>query len=90
MKTKWKDQPILHKIASIFSIAVSIAIIVLAIIQLFGLWSDAGYVYVPLMGINLLLQAYAQWKTNRKIAIFTLCSAIFVLVCAVVVYIIKY
>jgi len=89
MKTEWEDQPLHYKIISISSIIVSIAIIVLTIIQLFDLWSDAGYIYIPLMGINLLLQAYAQWKLNRKIAIFTLCSAVLVLVCAVVVYIIK-
>ncbi len=89
MKTEWKDQPLHYKVVSISGIMVSVAIIVLAILQLFDLWHDAGYVYVPLMGINLLLQAYIQWNPNRKIAIFNLCAAILVLICAVVVYTIK-
>ena len=89
MKKKWKDMPLLHKVASIISVVVSSAVIVLAVLQLFDVWSNAGYVYVPLMGINLLLQAYAQWKPNRSVAIFSLCAAVFILACAAVVYITK-
>lgn len=86
MKNRWKDATPLWKIASIASILVSVSVIVLAVLQLFDLWADAGYVYVPLMGISLLLQAYAQWKPNRDVAIVNLCAAIIVLICAVVVY----
>ena len=89
MNKQWKDRPLLDKIVSVSGIVVSVAIIALAIIQLFDVWSDAGYVYVPLMGVNLLLQAYVQWKPNRKVAVFYLCAAVFVLVCAAAVYILK-
>jgi len=89
MKKNWKDTPLLSKIALIASIVVAFAIIVLAIMQIFDLWSNAGYVYIPLMGINLLLQAYTQWKQNRCVAVFSLCAAVFVLACAIAVYIIK-
>ena len=89
VKTEWKDKPLLEKVVSISVIVVSVAIIVLAVLQLFDLWYDAGYVYIPLMGINLLLQAYMQWKPNRKIAIFNLCAAVVVFLCTAAVYIIK-
>ena len=89
MNRKWKDKPLLDKILSASSIVVGVAVIALAMVQLFGVWSKAGYVYVPLMGVNLLLQAYAQWKPNRKVAVFSLCAAVFVLACAAAVYIIK-
>ena len=88
MKTKWKDQSLHYKIDSISYIIESI-IIVLAIIQLSDLWRNAGYVYIPLIVVNLLLRAYAQWKSNRKIAIFNLCATVLVLFCAVEVYTIK-
>lgn len=89
MNKQWKDRPLLDKIVSASGIVVSVAIIALAIIQLFDVWSDAGYVYVPLMGVNLLLQAYVQWKPNRKVAVFDFCAAVFVLACAAAVYILK-
>ena len=84
-----KTHSLLSKTASIASIVIAVAIIVLSVLQLFDVWRNAGYVYIPLMGINLLLQAYAQWKPNRGVAIFTLCAAVLILSCAVVVYIIK-
>lgn len=89
MNKQWKDRPLLDKIVSVSGIVVSVAIIALAIIQLFGAWSDAGYVYVPLMGINLLLQAYVQWKPNRKVAVFSLCAAAVIFACAIAVYVLK-
>lgn len=89
MNKQWKDRPLLDKIVSVSGIVVSVAIIALAIIQLFDVWSDAGYVYVPLMGVNLLLQAYVQWKPNRKVAVFDLCAAVFALAWAAAVYILK-
>ena len=89
MNKQWKDRPLLDKIVSASGIVVSVAIIALAIIQMFDVWSDAGYVYVPLMGVNLLLQAYVQWKPNRKVAVFDLCAAVFALAWAAAVYILK-
>ena len=44
MNKQWKDRPLLDKIVSVSGIPVSVAIIALAIIQLFDVWSDAGYV----------------------------------------------
>ncbi len=89
IKQKWKDRPLLDKIVSVLSIAVAAAIIALAVLQLCDVWSAAGYVYVPLMGVNLLLQAYVQWKPNRKVAIFSLCAAAVVFACAIAVYVLK-
>jgi hypothetical protein len=89
VKTEWKDKPLLEKVVSVSVIVISVAIIVLAVLQLFDLWYDAGYVYVPLSGINLLLQAYMQWKPNRKIAIFSIGAAVVVFLCTAAVYIIK-
>ncbi len=89
MKVKWKEGSLCFKIAAVASILVSVTVLVLAILQLFGVWRDAGYAYIPLMGINLLLQAYAQWKPNRGVAVFSLCAAVAVLICAVVVYVMR-
>lgn len=89
MKTGWQQKTLPNKIVSISVIVVSAAILVLAAMQLFGLWNDAGYAYVPLTGINLLLQAYIQWKPNRKTAVFILAAAILVLLCAAAVYIVR-
>ena len=89
MKTKWKDTPLSHKIITVFSVIVSLAIVTLAILQIFEIWTQAINLCVPLMGVNLLCQTYIQWNTSRKTAYFSLGCAAFVFACAIAVFFIK-
>ena len=89
MKTKWKDTPLSHKIITVFSVIVSLAVVTLAILQIFEIWTQAINLCVPLMGVNLLCQTYIQWNTSRKTAYFSLGCAVFVFVCAIAVFFIK-
>ena len=89
MKTKWKDTPLSHKIITVFSVIVSLAVVTLAILQMFDIWTQAINLCVPLMGANLLCQTYIQWNTSRKTAYFSLGCAVFVFACAIVVFFLK-
>ena len=89
MKTKWKDTPLIHKIVTVVSIIVALSVIVLAILQMFDIWTQAINLCVPLMGVNLLCQTYIQWNTSRKSAYFSLGCAAFVFACAIAVFFIK-
>ena len=89
MKTKWKDTPLSHKIITVFSVIVSLAVVILAILQMFDIWTQAINLCVPLMGVNLLCQTYIQWNTSRKTAYFSLGCAAFVFACAIAVFFIK-
>ena len=89
MKTKWKDAPLIHKIVTVVSIIVALAVIVLAILQMFDIWTQAINLCVPLMGVDLLCQTYTQWNTSRKAAYFSLGCAVFVFACAIAVFYLK-
>ena len=89
MKTKWKDAPLTHKIVTVVSIIVALAVIVLAILQMFDIWTQAINLCVPLMGVNLLCQTYIQWNISRKTAYFSLGCAVFVFACAIAVFFLK-
>lgn len=89
MKTKWKETPLSHKIITVFSVIVSLAVVTLAILQMFDIWTQAITLCVPLMGVNLLCQTYTQWNTSRKTAYFSLSCAVFVFACAIAVFFIK-
>ena len=89
MKTKWKDTPILHKVITVFSVIVSLAVVTLAVLQIFDIWTQAINLCIPLMGVNLLCQTYMQWNTSRKTAYFSLGCAVFVFACAIAVFFIK-
>lgn len=86
MKSKWKDMPLLHKVVTIASMLISLAVIVLAILQIFDIWTQAINVLVPLTGVTMLCQAYTQWNISRKVAYFSIGVAVFVFICAIAVF----
>ena len=85
----WKDTPMLHKIITVFSVIVSLAVVTLAVLQILDIWTQAINLCIPLMGVNLLCQTYMQWNTSSKTAYFSLGCAVFVFACAIAVFFIK-
>lgn len=85
----WKDTPMLHKVITVFSVIVSLAVVTLAVLQILDIWTQAINLCIPLMGVNLLCQTYMQWDTSSKTAYFSLGCAVFVFACAIAVFFIK-
>lgn len=86
MKEKWKDAPLLHKIVTIISIFASLSVVVLAILQMFDIWQQAVNICIPLMGVTMLCQACVQWNNSRKVAYFSIGTAVFIFICAIIVF----
>ena len=89
MKTRWKDAPILHKAVTVIAILTSLSVVVLAVLQIFDIWNQAINVFMPLMGVTMLCQAYMQWNNSRKVAYFSIGTAAFIFICALVVFFLK-
>lgn len=84
-----KEITTLHKVVLAISIISSLSVVVLAILQIFDIWNQAGNVYMPLMGVTMLCQAYMQWNNSRKLAYFSIGTAVFIFICAIVVFFVK-
>ena len=89
MKIKWKEAPLSHKIITVGSVIVSLAVVVLAILQIFDVWDQAINIFMPLMGVTMLCQSYMQWNNSRKVAYFSIGTAAFILICSIVVFFVK-
>ena len=89
MKAEWKDTPTLHKVITVFAVIVSLAVVTLAVLQIFDIWTQAINLCIPLMGVNLLCQTYIQWNASRRSAYVSLCCAALVFTCAIAVFFIK-
>ncbi len=89
MESKQNKKSVLHNIIAVFLIIICVAVIILSVLQIFDIWDGAINILVPLLGLNQLGMAYAQWKPNRKIAYFSLGCAVFILICSVVVFFVK-
>ena len=87
MKARWNNMTTRDRIINVLIIILSVAVIVLAALQLLGIWENSINVYEPLLGVILLLQANLFWNQNRKIAVIQLCAAGFVFICAFVILI---
>ena len=84
-----KEITTLHKVVLAISIISSLSVVVLAILQIFDIWNQAGNVYMPLMGVTMLCQAYMQWNNSRKVSYFSIGTAVFIFICAIVVFFVK-
>ena len=89
MNIKWKEAPLLHRIVTIISVLASLSVVVLAVLQMFDIREQAINVFMPLMGITMLCQSYMQWNNSRKVAYFSIGTAVFIFICAIVVFFVK-
>lgn len=86
MKTKWNELSSADKAMLIVRIVVSVAVIILASLQLLGIWDKAINLTAPMIAVVLILQSVQEWKTNRPAAIFGLFATLFIFACAVIVW----
>ena len=62
--------------------------IVLALLQLLGVWNNAVRIYMPLTALVMLIQAKELWNKSRTAAIVNLCAAIFIaIICILILFI---
>lgn len=83
---KWEKLSRSVKLMLIIRVAASILVVVLAALQLLGVWDKAINLSAPLVGVVLLTQSIQERKQHRGIAIFGLCAALFIFGCAIVVW----
>ena len=88
-KIKWKDAPLLHKVVTIISVLASLSVVVLAVLQMFNVWDQAINVFMPLMGVTMLCQSYMHWNNRRKVAYFSIGTAVFIFICSIIVFFVK-
>ena len=89
MKTKWKEKTAAERALLILRILISVVVIVLAALQLCGVWDNAINYAVPIVGLNLLVVSFQEWKKNRISSVVGFVCAVFILVCSIVVYFYK-
>lgn len=83
----WKQKSKKDIALSITIMTGSVAVIILAALQLLGIWENAINVFEPLIGVVMLLQAIQNWNKNRGVAIVSLLAALFVFGCAIIILI---
>lgn len=86
---KFMEKNKFERATFIVGIVSSLIVIIFAVLQIFSIWNYAVIVCEIFMGISMIAQAILQWKTNKRIAIFSLCVAAFIFIVAIFVLFIK-
>lgn len=80
IRNNWCAMYTYEKIVFVLGGICSISVIILACLQLLGIWEKAINVLEPLVGVSMVTQTILQWKKNKKVAAFSLCVAIFIFI----------
>lgn len=86
MKVQWNELSAAAKILLIVKIVASVCVIVFASLSMTGVWEDANYLTIPLLGVVNLIQSIQEWKQHRKLAIFGLCVVAFCIFVTIAVF----
>ena len=82
----WKNLTMKERCRRAAETVLSVAVVVLALLQLTGKWDGAINAAMPLMGVELLLQTRREWRMRRGLALFSLIAALFVIGCGIAVF----
>lgn len=66
------------KFLRILGIFVSIIVIVFALLQLFNIFENGDYIFIPGLGILMIIQALENWNKNKDQARFSLGVGVFI------------
>lgn len=77
-KEQWQQRTAFEKILWIIGIICSISVIVLALLGIFKIWPNAGYAYMPLCVVLMLIQAYENRKKSKTVLFTSLGTALFI------------
>ena len=89
MNNKWDTPSTKDRVLHVVRILLSIAIVVLASLQLLGILESAIDFAVPLLGAYLFILSLQEWKQKRGSAILSICIAVFIFMCSISVWLSK-
>lgn len=78
----WDEKSQQDKRLSIIGIILAFAVLILAVLQMAGILKNAVVIFVPLMGLLMLVQAMQMWKNRRVVAILCIVVAVFLFICS--------
>ena len=79
LKENWSTKLWYERIIFVAGLLSSVAVVVLAVLQLCNICPNAAYAYLPLMAVTMLSQAYENRKRSKFVAYSSVGTAAFLL-----------
>lgn len=74
----WREKSTLDKVLQIVQMLLSTVVIILCILQLSGVWTNAIHIVEPLMAVVMLIMSWQYRNYNKFMSLFCLAVAVFV------------
>lgn len=74
----WKEKTLLMKFLFVVRLITSSIALVLATLQLVGVLENAACLYIPLIGVTMIIQAAEYMKKDKTVAYISLGAAVFI------------
>ena len=78
IKEQWQQRTPFEKILWVVGMVCSVSVVVLALLALFNVWPNAGYAYMPLCVVMMLIQAFENRKKSKVVLFTSLGTAFFI------------
>ena len=85
----WNEKTTFEKVLEVIEILLLLVVIVVAILALSNVWNGFVLTYPPVFAVQCLISAYKEWNEKRKMAIFELCTGIFIAVVSIVMLVLE-
>lgn len=86
MFKEWKEKTIFGKSLTVIGLIISASVLILAFLQIIGIWENAICVFEPLLGVLMLIQTIENWKKNKSVAYLSLFTAVFIFIVALFIF----
>lgn len=80
---EWDEKSDQDKRLTILGIILAFTVLLLAALQMSGVVKNTSVIFVPLMGLLMLVQAMQMWKSRRVVAILCIIIAVFLFLCSI-------
>lgn len=89
VRGRWSQKQTDEKVLSVISCICSIGMIIFVCTQILGVWKTGADLFVPLLGVSMLIQIIQNWKKNKEVDKGSLCAAILALVFSIFKFVIR-
>ena len=81
---EWDEKSPLEKRLNIIGIVIAFTVFIMAALQMAGFAKNLTLIFVPLMGLLMMIKAMEMWKNMRALAIVCVVIAVILFLCSII------
>lgn len=80
---EWNEKSDQEKRLTILGLIIAFIVLVLATLYISGIFTNSIVIFVPLMGLLMLVQSMLMWNNRRIVSVCCIVVAVFLFLCSI-------